>query len=187
MIRHTVTVAEKGYCYGQTDLDLQLPYLDVFQKIKGYLQINEDTLIYSSPLRRCVEMAHFLSPNAIFDDRIKELNFGLWENLKWDSIDHEISMKWMNDFVNEAPPEGESFQALADRVNGFIDEIVSNASFSNRKVVIVAHAGVIRALICAFLGIPLVNAFRLSIDFGSISCIAVQNGYASLQFSNKIL
>lgn len=34
LIRHTETVCDKGICYGQADVDIKEPYLDIFQEVK---------------------------------------------------------------------------------------------------------------------------------------------------------
>ena len=49
---------------------------------------------------------------------------------------------WMDDFVNEAPPEGESYVQLKERTMQSFNEITNQPHLS---VVIVCHGGVIRS------------------------------------------
>ena len=114
LVRHTETVAPKGICYGQADVNIKEPYLDIFQEIKK--QLPSDAVVYSSPLLRCKKMAEFFSENIIFDNRLKEMNFGNWELLAWNDIPLEEINPWMDNFVTVRVPNGESFEDLYRRV-----------------------------------------------------------------------
>lgn len=170
LVRHTETVAEKGICYGQTDLDIKSPFVNEFNKIKLKFP-DEDYLVYTSPLIRCIKLAEYFSPNKyIIDSFLQELNFGDWENKAWYNIPEQELTTWMNDFVNQCPPKGESFIELHTRVQLFIEEkLLKNTGKS--KVLIITHAGVIRSFLCHILNLPLKNSFKISIEFGSVTHI----------------
>lgn len=146
LVRHTETVCEKGICYGQTDVALKASYLEQFESIKS--QIPADSTIYSSPLSRCMLLANHLSPNIITDSRLMEMNFGDWEMQKWDAIPEADFTPWMNDFVNVAVPNGESFVNLHDRVSDFLTTDFSTNN--SNSITIVTHAGVIRSICVNF-------------------------------------
>ena len=164
LVRHTETVCEKGICYGQSDVQILEPYLELFESIKQ--QIPEDAMVYSSPLFRCTTLANYLSNQIIKDSRLLEMNFGEWELKSWDAIPAEDFTPWMNDFVNVAVPNGESFVQLHYRVNDFLENELKTAS--ERPIVIVAHAGVIRSILCKVSNVPLKDAFNNKVDFGSV-------------------
>ena len=170
LIRHTETVCEKGICYGQADVALKEPFLEQFDSIKS--QIPSDAVVFSSPLSRCTLLANYLSPSVIIDSRLLEMNFGDWEMKNWDLIPPDDFVPWMTDFVNVAVPNGESFVDLHDRVNDFLDnELQKNNS---KPAIIVAHAGVIRSILCAISNLPLKDAFQNKVDYGDVIKIEIR-------------
>ncbi|WP_367757745.1 alpha-ribazole phosphatase [Flavobacterium sp. WC2430] len=164
LVRHTETVCEKGICYGQSDVQILEPYLELFDSIKN--QIPKDAVVYSSPLVRCTTLANYLSASIITDARLMEMNFGDWEMKKWDVIPPDDFAPWMNDFVNVSVPNGESFVDLYNRVNDFLENELK--STVKRPIVIVAHAGVIRSILCKVTNVPLKDAFNNKVNFGAV-------------------
>lgn len=164
LVRHTETICEKGICYGQSDVGLKEPFLEQFESIRA--QIPNGAIVYSSPLKRCVQLADFLASSITTDFRLMEMGFGDWEMKKWDAIPETDFTPWMNDFVNVSVPNGESFVDLHHRVTDFWKEkIILNSA---EKIVIVTHAGVIRSILCAISDLPLKDAFMNKVDFGAI-------------------
>lgn len=194
LIRHTQTILGEGICCGQSDIPAKEPYLDQFDRIVNNVKF-QNVRIYASPLKRCTSLVnHFLMykekcQTAKFDDRLKEMNFGDWEMKKWDEINQEELNKWMTDFVNEKTPGGECFTDLNQRVKEFLDEIIISHSSENQTTVIITHAGVIRSVLCQLLEIPLRNAFKIPIDYGSITKISIdkKSCYQSIGFINQTL
>ena len=91
-----------------------------------------------------------------------EIDFGDWEGLEWDEIDKNLLNHWMEDFVNVAPTNGESFNEMYLRVSNFI-EMLRNKDFN--EVLIVSHSGVIRCFLAYLLKFPLDNSFKIPIGF----------------------
>ena len=187
LVRHTPAIAAKGLCYGQTDLEIQEPYMELFETIKKNIEAKEFEL-YSSPLRRCVQLAKFLSNQSSFtiNPNLMEVNFGDWENKPWNDIPQESTKLWMNDFVNIAPPNGESFKAMHERIKVFIETELLPKSKHN-SIVIVTHAGVIRSFLCYILDIPLSNAFKIPVEFSSVTKMNLHTDkdYNSVEYFNK--
>jgi alpha-ribazole phosphatase len=169
LVRHTETVCEKGICYGQSDVGILNPYDIVFESIVK--QLPQDAVLYSSPLQRCVILAKYIQKNTnidlvIEDSRLMEMNFGDWELQKWDAIAPEIINPWMEDFVNVRVPNGESFVDLNERVLNFLENEIPKDS--EKSIIIVAHAGVIRSVLCKINNTPLKDAFVNSVDYGEV-------------------
>ncbi|NGY38499.1 alpha-ribazole phosphatase [Flavobacterium sp. XN-5] len=164
LVRHTETVCEKGVCYGQSDVRILEPYLEIFESIK--CQIPTDAVVYSSPLFRCTELAKYLSNEIITDTRLMEMNFGDWEMKNWDAIAPEEINPWMTDFVTVRVPNGESFTDLHERVVDFMHKELQPTN--SKPVIIVAHAGVIRSFLCKISELPLKDAFQNKVDFGAV-------------------
>ena len=79
--------------------------------------------------------------------------YGRW--LKWDT-DLEF-------------PGGESVKDLKARVAGFTERLSSNSPVDT--VLIVAHAGTLRMLICHLMGLPLSYWRKLRLDLASVSTV----------------
>ncbi len=159
-VRHTRVDIPEGVCYGQSDIGLKDTYGQ--EKAKILLSLNglEFDKIYSSPLFRCRKLAEDLFPanKIIFDDRLKELDFGDWELKTWNEVYGNPEGKaWMDNYLEAPCPCGESYKELRQRVNEFYMEI-SERNF--RQIAIVTHAGVIRLLKSIVEQLPVEVLFR---------------------------
>ncbi|TGK21025.1 histidine phosphatase family protein [Leptospira fluminis] len=208
LIRHTTPEVEPGTCYGWTDLGLP----STFEKEAGELakilpgRVNS---IRTSPLFRCYSLAEFLSkrweaigkpPAWKVDPRIRELNFGAWEGKLWEEIPRQETDHWMENYVHRSPPDGETYSDLRDRVSEAWEETLKEGHTWEKirkeegeneeyREAWVSHGGVIRCIASFVLGFPLENAFRASLEYGSLSMIRVRFGesasYPQFVFWNR--
>ncbi len=166
LIRHTTPDIKKGICYGQTDIDVINTFSEEIKPIQKQVSFNnDDTVYYSSPLKRCKILAEKLSDKIIFDDRLKELDFGDWELKDWNDIDKNDLDIWMNDFVNEPTKNGESYIDLHKRTTSFLEEIKLK---NHTKIIVITHAGVIRSLASYINKTSLKDSFDLKLNYGAI-------------------
>ena len=93
-------------------------------------------LVISSPLKRTMETASYISNTVKTDPRWLELDYGELEGRSIESIDVEIWENWRSD-VNWAPEGGESLSALGVRVAEACEDIVEISK--DREVVVVTH------------------------------------------------
>lgn len=166
LVRHTAPAIEKGICYGQADIGVLDSFEEEAAVIRQYLPA-VFTGIYSSPLRRCRQLADWLFPaSAITNEpRLKEIHCGEWELLHWDEIPKEIIDPWMNDFVNVAIPGGESYVQMHERVTTCFDQLTAGEG----DIVIVTHGGVIRSILSHITDTPLKDSFgAFSIHYGCV-------------------
>jgi len=63
---------------------------------------------------------------------------------------------------------GESYVELAKRVNASIYEILNNNDNSNTPIVIILHAGPLRAFLAQLLNVDLKNSFNIKINYGDV-------------------
>jgi alpha-ribazole phosphatase len=105
---------------------------------------------------------------------------------QWNSNNETELKKWTDDFVTEFTPNGESFEALNQRVIDFWQENVEKniKSEKGKIALIVCHAGAIRSILCHVLQISLQKAFSVSIDYGSISKLKVSKTHVQVEFLN---
>lgn len=157
-----------------------------FEKIRSKLDLPLDKL-YSSPSRRCRELAEFLTKDstgkAELSDLLMELDFGSWEGKLWSEIPRAESEYWTNDFVNQRTPNGESYLDLSRRVSFFLERILLDLPL-NSKIGIVTHAGVIRAFLSRLTSLSLESVFQFDLDYGAVCKISTdKNG---TEFFSKV-
>jgi len=168
LIRHTTPKISKGICYGQTDLEIDDTSFE--QELKFVLKNipNDIEKYFSSPLKRCKQLAEKLNANYSIDERLMELNFGDWENKNWNEIDQSQLNVWMQDFVNVSPPNGENYKNLCWRTESFINEVLET---NLQKIAIITHAGNLRSFLSFVLSLPLENSFRIRLDYATVVAV----------------
>ena len=85
---------------------------------------------------------------------------------KWDDIDKVMLQTWMDDYVNVRCPNGESYLDLSQRVSLFLD-LLQSGNF--KKVVVVTHHGVLKALHASLQHVSLIKAMDMHFSYGSIT------------------
>jgi len=106
--------------------------------------------IYSSDTERAYETALILAErhglDVRTDDRLREVNFGLWEGLTRAQINQRFSggfARWLSG-ESSTPDGGESDEAMAARVLAALNEI-SQRHGDDARVLVVTSGGPIRA------------------------------------------
>jgi broad specificity phosphatase PhoE len=92
------------------------------------------------------------------------MNFGEWDGRFWNALEREDPdrlKRWMENWITERVPGGESFTLLSERVRNWYAQCLANPA---EEIVVVAHAGSIRALLCHLLEVPLSKAFEFPVD-----------------------
>lgn len=148
-IRHTSVNVPKGVCYGNTDVDLAPSFPQEARAVTDKLRTYQLDKTYCSPLSRCVKLAEFCGyPDAIRDNRLKEINFGAWEMQSYDDITDPKLQEWFDDYINVRPPEGESVIDQRNRLENFIEEIKSRNKES--VIGIFTHGGILINALVAY-------------------------------------
>ncbi len=166
LIRHTAVEVSSGVCYGFSDVPLRPSFPAEAAIIKEQLKDKTFDRVYTSPLSRCTQLADFCDyPEAIRDERLKELNFGDWEMKSWMEIDKAEAAGWFADWLHYPAKNGESYAIMKERVDAFMNQLKASGTGS---ACIFTHAGVIR-LIHVFAGIyPLEESFEFPVEYGQI-------------------
>lgn len=104
---------------------------------------------FASPLSRASETMERMRvafdsdlPEVQYDDRLKEISFGVMEGKLHSEIPLNSGVKAGKrdaDYWDFRPPEGESYQDVADRLSIFGEQLT-------RTTIIVAHGGILRAV-----------------------------------------
>ena len=188
LIRHAETTAEADQVIGQTDVELSsVGKQNIANLIKSWKQ-DPPAKVYCSGLIRSQQSAEILNKNWQLeieqDDQLNELNFGLWENKSWDkaySSDPEFFNYWAENWHTEAAPMGESFEDLANRCRDWL----SNVSTDDSPIVIVAHAGTLRAITSILLDLPAISIFNFEFSHACVTKFEVSDESSRLIYLNN--
>lgn len=167
LVRHTSVSLEPGICYGVSEVPLSDTFQAEAKRVHRALPPSPRLLV-SSPSKRCLSLARVLAGDGpvATDSRLHELDFGAWEGRHWDELPRAEVDAWSADFVNRAPPGGESFTQLAARAEACLADLLRR--HSGETLVLVTHGGVIRALLASRSGLALRDAFSIPVDFAGV-------------------
>jgi len=150
--------------HGETKWNLEMRYqglLDSDLTTKGKQQVRDNALklakkfktfdnikIFSSPLGRAKKSAYIICDNLnidrkkiIFEDRLKEFNYGIFEGKTRDEIDsNKLKEREANKWSYEIE-DGDSYIKVSDRLKSWLDEIKDED-----VVIIIAHEMINRVL-----------------------------------------
>lgn len=145
----------------------------MWQAIGDYNQWQQ---IISSPLLRCSHFAEQLAeknniPLQIEAD-FKEVGFGSWEGLTREQVKQKNLQEYVdfyNDPVNKRPAGCEDLKLFIQRVISSYNTIVEK--FKGQHVLVIAHAGVIRAILAHIVSAPPKGLYNFKISNAGISRI----------------
>jgi alpha-ribazole phosphatase len=184
LVRHTSLQIAPGICYGQTDVDVAASFMQEAAATRAKLQALNVDAVFSSPLQRCVKLAHALALAEMKqDERLKELHFGEWEMQAWDDIPREIFDAWAHNYADLAPPYGETFTQLQQRGVDFLTEVTK--THAHQHVLVVTHGGMIRAMLAHVLNMQLKGLFRFHVDYGSMTQLDFSGTVPKVNFVNR--
>ncbi len=185
-VRHGPT-HEKNFV-GWRDVPADLSDTDQIARLNAHLPDN--AILVSSDLIRASATADAISQNRTrlpHEAALREFNFGLWDGLGFDAVaarDPALSRAFWETPGDLAPPEGESWNAVAARVNGYVAGM--NARFPDRHIIAVAHIGVIMTQIQTAGAMDAYRALGHTIDNLSATRLAHENGAWAIEAINHI-
>lgn len=147
LIRHAPALSE-GRMAGRRDVAADCSDAAALMRLRARLDPNCRRLI--SPALRCRQTAAALWPDLPAppeDPRLWEQDFGAWEDQPYADLP-DLGPLSLADLAAHRPPDGESFADLAARVAPVFEALQSQSG----PLIILAHAGVIRAALGLALG-----------------------------------
>ncbi|VAW54308.1 Alpha-ribazole-5'-phosphate phosphatase [hydrothermal vent metagenome] len=138
--------------------------------------------IISSPLSRCLKFSEALadtqSINLSIEDNLKEIGFGSWEGRTPEDIksnEGDALEKFLLDPVNNRPQGAEPLNDFAERIWAVYNDIADK--HRGQRILMVAHAGVIRAITSKILGMSLDDVYSsLKIEYAAIATTRIPTG-----------
>ncbi len=146
--------------------------------------------IISSPLRRCRDFAEALGnrhgvPVSV-DARFREVGFGRWEGRTPEQIlasDPAEYHAFHDDPLRRRPAGAEPLEAFGARVAEGLDDLLSR--HAGKHLLVIAHAGVIRAALGTVLKADPAAWYRTRIDNAGVTRFRVGVQGMRLEFHNR--
>lgn len=163
---------------GSTDVPLSEEGRRQSRRLISALRERSGSTFYCSPLRRAQETARAaLDPypaEMVLDRDLKEIDFGQWEGMTFEQVnarDADAVGRWASGAVEFAFPGGETIAGFAERVERAARRMAAD---DTETVVAFTHGGVIRHLICHYLGLPFSNhSLAFEIHYASITTVQI--------------
>lgn len=134
------------------------------------------TAVYSSPITRCMETAHYIAQshqlNIIQVDGISEVRYGRWEGKKIKKLAKKKRWFAVQFFPSRMQfPEGESLRDVQSRAIQALEDL--SRQHPDDLIVVVSHADLIKLVLAHYLGVHIDLFQRLMIAPASASVIAL--------------
>lgn len=172
LVRHgTTDWNDQGRFQGHSDPPLNAVGRALAERLAQRLAEQSFDAVYSSDLARAYQTAQIIAPQMRIytDPNLREINFGVFEGLTYDQIASRYPAElaaWEAD-RDHAPPDGETLSVFAVRINRFIEHVC--AVHPKGSLLVVAHGGTLRVLLCLALGLSPSAQWRLRVDTLSVS------------------
>jgi alpha-ribazole phosphatase/probable phosphoglycerate mutase len=177
LVRHGQVAGARPRSYnGQLDVPLSPLGVQQMERLAGWAAAIPLTAIYSSDLQRARHGAQLVAGargvGLAVTPALREKHFGRWEGLTYEEAerqDPEAWRAWLADPPNSRPPGGESYREVEARVMPQVRQWLRE--HAGRALLILAHGGVNRVVLCHALGLPLQQAFRIEQDYAALNLI----------------
>lgn len=141
------------------------------------------TSVHTSPRERARSVAEaaalLAGVDLVVDEDLAEIDFGVAEGLTYD----EAMAAGVTIDLLQGPPEsrpfhdGETWRAFAAR----IADAALGIEAHGPRIAVVAHGGVVRALLAHWLGLPESAAWRFAVPNASVATITLWDGTGTLR------
>jgi len=180
LIRHGETDynSQKRYC-GFSDPSLnnrgRRQSARLAESLKGW-RIDK---VYASDLKRTVQTAEIIFKSSIIEKiaDFREMNFGLFEGLRYEEIIKEhpkLYRDWINNPLKVKIPGGESLKDLNERVKQRLSFILSQ--HEGKTIAVVTHGGPIRIILCDTGKFTLATFWEIEQETGALNIIDYPKG-----------
>ena len=192
LVRHGDTQSNSALRYwGHSDIKLSAAGLKQAERLRNRLATEKIDAIYTSNLKRASVTAEIIATGHRLDvincAQLNEVDFGKIEGLTFDEVGRlypEVAKLWASWSLELGFPDGENFDELNKRVSKFLGRLEKHAA--EEIILIVAHAGPLRLLVCHLLGLELWRWRQFRLDLASLSILETYPQGAILSLLNSV-
>lgn len=171
LLRHGEPVGGSRYRGQIDDVLSEHGWKQMWQAVEGRPLWEQ---IVTSPLQRCHAFATALAGRHHLplaqEPRFVEVGFGVWEGrtrTELERLEPGQVARFLADPLAHRPPGAEPLDAFLARVRAGYAEMVER--YAGQSILVVAHAGVIRAVLCHVLQIPPAAMYRIHVANAGIT------------------
>jgi len=192
LVRHGETELNSAERYwGRSDVKLSAAGIEQAERLRDRLAVEKIDAVYSSNLERALVTAEIIASGhqlaVITCAELREVNFGQLEGLNFSEISRlypEVAKLWVERSTKLKYPGGESLVEFNTRVSKFLSRLDKHTV--GETILIVAHAGVLRTLVCQLLGIDPHRRWQIRLDLASLSILETHQQGAILSLLNDV-
>ncbi len=192
LVRHGETELKSSErLWGHTDVKLDALGLKQAERLRDRLAEEKIDTIYSSNLQRALVTAEIIAARhqlaVVLCAELREIDFGHLEGLTFDEI-NQLYPEFYKSMGERRPnikfPSGESVYQLNNRVSQFLGRLKKHTP--EQTILIVAHFGLLRLLLCRLLGIGIKQRWQIHLDLASLSILETNQQGAILSLLNDV-
>lgn len=178
LARHGQVVGfDKMTANGHTDVGITETGVIQMNNLAERLRLVEIDAIYATGLTRTEKGARIIGQYhnipVISRPEMKEIFFGDWEGMSLEELEKaypgELDKRHADIARYRPPGNGENMNDVLKRVIPSLKEIIRE--HTGKNILIVAHGGVNRVILCDALGMDLYNLFNIQQDYGCLNII----------------
>ena len=134
--------------------------------------------VYASPMLRARQTAELISAGRWEVDVLpgmEEIDCGEWDGLSFAEIRERYPGLYAQrgGDLSLTPPGGESLEHLTQRGMAALEKLMAE---DDENIILVAHKGINRVLLCVLTGRPVTDYRSLSQDYVCINCLREEKG-----------
>jgi len=183
-VRHGKTILNEKKAYvGIIDTDISENGKKEINTLGKLLQGVKFNKVFSSPLKRAIQTTKIITnDNYIIDNRLMEMNFGIFEGLSYSEICEKYpveSKTWVSDYFNYKIPSGESLKEVFNRTEDFLKDI----SKLKGRVLVVTHGGIIGCALSLVFN-KKDYFFKFKVLHGRMNIVSIEDKYMYIKGIN---
>ncbi|WP_026620952.1 broad specificity phosphatase PhoE (plasmid) [Ensifer sp. WSM1721] len=190
LVRHAAHDRIGSFLAGRTgDVPLGSAGLEQAQRLAARLAREDIGSIYASPRKRTQETAAAIAAAVEIEEvataeELDEVDFGTWSGKTFEVLNADPHWRQWNSIRSLIrAPDGETMLDVQRRIMELVAALAMGSS--ERKIVLVSHADVIKALICHVLGLSVDAWPRFDIAPASVSAVVVGDWGAKVLTLNE--
>lgn len=175
MIRHGETEDNMDRVYSRDTTKLTSKGIEQIKRTKENIKDLKFSKVYYSPLTRTKETIKYLELDGIAENRIKEVDFGIFSGSDYETILKNYPKEtkiWTENPITYGIPQGESVEIAYNRLKDFLEEVIEK----DENILLITHEGIIR-LVCCWILDNIECFFKFKADNGSINIVSVVDDY----------
>ena len=190
LVRHGETELKSSErLWGHTDVKLNALGLKQAERLRDRLAQEKISAIYSSELKRALVTAEIIASRhhltVVICPELYEIDFGQLEGLTLEEVGQlypEVIRLREERNPKLKYPGGDSVIEFDERVSKFLSRLEQHTD--GETILIVAHSGVLRILLCRLLNMDLGHLWQYLLDLASVSILETNQKRATLNLLN---